>query len=144
MSHSKITYELNNVIKNHGNKYSVLASRYHLPECAFWILYVLRSNFAALTQRDLCDWLCQPKQSVHTAIKKLTEEELIALTYADNKRSKYLSLTDKGLSFCENTIDLVIEAERKAITGLNESEKELLLSVLNKYNDLLEERFSLL
>jgi DNA-binding MarR family transcriptional regulator len=136
--------ELNHLMKNHADKYASLASAYHLSECGFWILYVLRSNFAALTQRDLCEWLYQPKQSVNTAIKKLVDEGLLLLTSADNKRSKYLTLTEKGILFCEKTIDHVIEAERKAMTGLNEEEKELLLETLHKYNDLLEERFSLI
>jgi len=38
----------------------------------------------------------------------------------------------------------VIEAEKKAVTGLSEDEKEILFSVFHKYTDLLEERFELI
>jgi hypothetical protein len=52
--------------------------------------------------------------------------------------------TETGKRFAEDTIDKVIEAERKALTGLSDGEKESLFSVFHKYTDLLEERFSLL
>lgn len=144
MSIQKTHYDYNNMMKKNTNIYRSLAVRFGLSECAFWILYVLRSNFAALTQRDLCDWLCQPKQSVNTGMKKLMGEELIELCYADDKRSKYLSLTSKGVDFCERTIDAVIEAEKKALTGLDDSEIQVMTRVFGKYTDLLEERFSLI
>lgn len=140
----KRTYEHNNQMKKNESLYRSLAVSFGLSECAFWILYVLRSNIAMLTQRDLCDWLCQPKQSVNTGIKKLLDKGLIELTFGDDRRSKYLILTGEGKAFCEKTVDRVIDAEKAAITGLSGEEKELLLHLFGKYTELLDERFSLI
>ena len=137
-------YEFQSEMKNNASLYRSLASYYGLSESAFWILYVLRSNFALLTQRDLCDYLKQPKQSINTGLKKLMDMNYIELSFADDKRIKYIVFTEEGKEFAEKTIDKVIEAERKALTGLSEDEKEILFSVFHKYTDLLEERFSLI
>ena len=141
---NKKTYEFNNELKRNGSLYCSLAAQFGLSECSFWILYVLRSNFALLTQRDLCDYLKQPKQSVHTGLKKLIDKGYIELSYGDDKRSKYITLTEEGKLFAEKSIDRVIEAERKALTGLTAEEKEYLFNVVHRYTDLLEERFSLI
>ena len=137
-------YEHNNVMKKKENLYRSLSAAFGISECAFWILYVLRSNIALLTQRDLCEYLYQPKQSVNTGIKKLLDFEYITFSYGDDKRSKYISLTDKGKNFCSNTIDKVIEAEKKALTGLTEKEREMLFNLFYKYTELLDERISLI
>lgn len=136
--------EINNLFKKNESLYRSLAVRFGLSECSFWILYILRSNIALLTQKDLCDWLYQPKQSVNTALKKLLDLEYIQLSFGNDKRSKYISLTEKGLIFCEQTIDRVIDAERKAVTGFSEDEKELFFQMFQRYADLLDERFSLI
>ena len=136
--------EINNLFKKNESLYRSLAVRFGLSECSFWILYILRSNIALLTQKDLCDWLYQPKQSVNTALKKLLDLEYIQLSFGNDKRSKYISLTEKGLTFCEQTIDRVIDAERKAVTGFSEDEKELFFQMFQRYADLLDERFSLI
>ena len=142
--YQKELYEFQSELKNNASIYRSLAARYDLSEYSFWILYVLRSNFALMTQRDLCEYLKQPKQSINTGLKKLIDKNYIELSSADDKRIKYIMFTETGKKFAEDTIDKVIEAERKALTGLSDEEKELLFSVFHKYTDLLEERFSLL
>ena len=137
-------YEFHSELKRNGHLYYSLALQFDLSECAFWILYILRSNFALLTQRDLCEYLKQPKQSVHTALKKLIEKGYIELSFGDDKRSKYITLTDVGNKFAEQTIDRVIEAERKALTGLSGDEIKHFFEIMHRYTDLLEERFELI
>ena len=140
----KWNYEYNQMIKKNEHLYRSLAVRFELSECAFWILYILRSNIAMLTQRDLCEYLYQPKQSVNTGIKKLIEKRYIELSSGDDKRIKYLELTETGKVFCEKNIDRVIEAEKAVLTGLSDKEKEYMLEILQKYEDLLEERLELI
>ena len=43
--------EYNNILKENDNLYRGVAKRLGLPECAFWILYTLRADSAALTER---------------------------------------------------------------------------------------------
>lgn len=137
-------YEFQSELKNNASLFRSLAVRYDLSECAFWILYVLRSNFALMTQRDLCEYLKQPKQSINTGLKKLMDKNYITLSSAEDKRIKYITFTEEGRTFVETTIDKVLEAERKALTGLSDQEKEMLYLLFHKYTDLLEERFSLI
>ena len=51
--------------------YHRLARACGLPDCAFWLLYTLRSEEAPLTQTQLSEQLSLPKQTVTSALKKL-------------------------------------------------------------------------
>ena len=53
--------------------YHRLARTCGLPDCAFWLLYTLRSEEAPLTQTQLSEQLSLPKQTVNSALKKLVE-----------------------------------------------------------------------
>lgn len=137
-------YDFNGESKKKDSLYRSFAVQFGLSETSFWILYVLRSNFALMTQRDLCAYLSQPKQSINTGLKKLAELSYIELSNGEDKRSKYITLTQKGKDFAKETIDLVIEAERKALTGLSKEEQNKMFDLFHQYNDLLEERLGLL
>ena len=54
--------------------YHRLARACGLPDCAFWLLYTLRSEEAPLTQTQLSEQLSLPKQTVNSALKKLVED----------------------------------------------------------------------
>ena len=45
-----------------------------ISECAFWILYTLRVEEKPFTQAEICEFLIEPKQTVHSALKKLEDE----------------------------------------------------------------------
>lgn len=63
--------------------YHRLARACGLPDCAFWLLYTLRSEEAPLTQTQLSEQLSLPKQTVNSALKKLVEEGVLRLEAAD-------------------------------------------------------------
>ena len=56
--------------------YHRLARACGLPDCAFWLLYTLRSEEAPLTQTQLSEQLSLPKQTVNSALKKLVQAGL--------------------------------------------------------------------
>jgi len=81
--------------------YHRLARACGLPDCAFWLLYTLRSEEAPLTQTQLSEQLSLPKQTVNSALKKLVEEGVLRLEAADgNLKNKRVCLTEAGEAFC--------------------------------------------
>ena len=77
--------------------YHRLARACGLPDCAFWLLYTLRSEEAPLTQTQLSEQLSLPKQTVNSALKKLVEEGVLRLEAADgNLKNKRVCLTEAG------------------------------------------------
>lgn len=104
--------------------YHRLARACGLPDCAFWLLYTLRSEEAPLTQTQLSEQLSLPKQTVNSALKKLVEEGVLRLEAADgNLKNKRVCLTEAGEAFLRRTVDRVFGVESAAAARLTEEER---------------------
>ena len=83
----------NDAYKEQDDLYRAVARQCGLSDCAFWVLYALRESGRPMTQSDVCAAVYQPKQTVHSALKKLAGEGYLQLTEGRDRRSKYLTLT---------------------------------------------------
>lgn len=116
--------------------YHRLARAYSLPDCAFWLLYTLRSEEAPLTQTQLSEQLSLPKQTVNSALKKLVEEGVLRLEAADgNLKNKRVCLTEAGEAFLRRTVDRVFGVESAAAARLTEEERSALVALSQKLLD---------
>lgn len=116
--------------------YHRLARAYGLPDCAFWLLYTLRSEEAPLTQTQLSEQLSLPKQTVNSALKKLVEEGVLRLEAADgNLKNKRVCLTEAGEAFLRRTVDRVFGVESAAAARLTEEERSALVALSQKLLD---------
>ena len=129
--------QYNGIMKENNEFYRVFVKKFGLSECSFWILYMLRTAYAAPVQSEICACLHQSKQTINSALKKLVEEEYLKLTPGKDRRSKQISLTENGNRLCEKTVDHVIKMEKNALESLSMEEQELLLSLFRKYTDFL-------
>ena len=99
--------------------YHRLARACGLPDCAFWLLYTLRSEEAPLTQTQLSEQLSLPKQTVNSALKKLVEEGVLRLEAADgNLKNKRVCLTEAGVESAAAA--RLTEEERSALVALSQ------------------------
>ena len=138
---SKRMLEFNEVMKENNDLYSNLAKNFKMSDCMLWILYILREENKVLTQSDICNMMCIPKQTVNSSLKKMEAEGYIELLNINDKRSKQVSLTEKGLDLANNTVDIIISKENNALSKMDEKEQELLINLLRKFNDLLKDSF---
>lgn len=107
-----------------------------LPDCAFWLLYTLRSEEAPLTQTQLSEQLSLPKQTVNSALKKLVEAGVLRLEAADgNLKNKRVCLTEAGEAFLRRTVDRVFGVESAAAARLTEEERSALVALSQKLLD---------
>lgn len=130
----------NNIIKENDKIYRDLTKQLGLPVCAFWILYVLREAMKTLTQSEICEMLHEPKQTVNSALKKLNLDGYITLSSGNDRRSKCISLTEKGLRFAAETVDLVMTAEQNALSEFTEAELDTFISLFDKYTQTLKQK----
>ena len=138
---SKRMIEFNEVMKENNDLYSNLAKKFKMSDCMLWILYILREENKVLTQSDICNMMCIPKQTVNSSLKKMEAEGYIELLNINDKRSKQVSFTEKGLDLANNTVDIIISKENNALSKMDEKEQELLINLLRKFNDLLKDSF---
>ena len=128
---SKRMLEFNEVMKENNDLYSNLAKKFKMSDCMLWILYILREENKVLTQSDICNMMCIPKQTVNSSLKKMEAEGYIELLNINDKRSKQAN----------NTVDIIISKENNALSKMDEKEQELLINLLRKFNDLLKDSF---
>jgi len=130
----------NRETKKLDDVYRSAAKSCGISECAFWILYTLRVEEKSFTQAEICEFLIEPKQTVHSALKKLEAEGYLARTSGADLRSKRVALTEKGEQFARAWIDRVLEAEAAALCAMPEAERAAFVWGLHSFCRLLEER----
>ncbi len=130
--------QYNEIMKENDDIYRGFAKEMGLSECAFWILYILRTEDTAPVQSAICAWLYEPKQTVNSALKKMEAEGYIDLAPGSDRRSKVILLTEQGIRLCERTVDKMIEMELDALGGMTEQEQGAIIRLFRKYTDLLK------
>ena len=129
----------NELYKEQDELYRTTARGFGLSDCAFWVLYALREADRPLTQSDICSAVYQPKQSVHSALKKLLEDDVLRLTEGRDRRSKHLVLTEQGEALVRRTVDPVMAAETAAMNTMTETEQAQFLALCRRYNAALRQ-----
>lgn len=129
----------NELYKEQDDLYRAAAHGFGLSDCAFWVLYALREAERPMTQSDVCAAVYQPKQTVHSALKKLIGEGFLRLTEGRDRRSKYLVLTERGEALARRTVDPVMAAETAAMNTMTEAEQAQFLYLCRRYNTALRQ-----
>ena len=129
----------NELYKEQDDLYRAVARGFGLSDCAFWVLYALREAERPMTQSDVCAAVYQPKQTVHSALKKLIGEGCLRLAEGRDRRSKYLVLMEQGEALVRRTVDPVMAAETAAMDTLTEAEWTQFLSLCRRYNTALRQ-----
>ena len=122
----------NRLFKQYDDIYRSAAKKFDMPELTLWILYVLCEQ-SQCTQKDLVDLLLQPKQSIHSALKTMLKDGYVVLECSgDNRKNKYIRLTDKGRRLAENTADQIVRAENSAFLTLTAGERQTILELFER------------
>ena len=138
---SKKMLELNEIMKETDDLYRNLAKKFKMSDCMIWILYILREDDRSVTQSDICNMMYMPKQTVNSSLKKMEAEGYIELLSINDKRSKQVCLTEKGVDLANNTVDIIISKENNALSKMDKEEQALFINLFKKYIDLLKESF---
>ena len=138
---SKKMLELNEIMKETDDLYRNLAKKFKMSDCMIWILYILREDDRSVTQSDICNMMYMSKQTVNSSLKKMESEGYIELLNINDKRSKQVCLTEKGVDLANNTVDIIISKENNALSKMDKEEQALFINLFKKYKDLLKESF---
>ena len=138
---SKKMLELNEIMKETDDLYRNLAKKFKMSDCMIWILYILREDDRSVTQSDICNMMYMPKQTVNSSLKKMEAEGYIELLNINDKRSKQVCLTEKGVDLANNTVYIIISKENNALSKMDKEEQALFINLFKKYKDLLKESF---
>lgn len=129
----EILKQYNDITKENDELYRDTAKKFGLSECEMWILYFLRTDYGRPMQSEICSSFYLPKQSIHSALKKLETEGYIMQAAGGNRRSKRILLTGQGEELCGKTVDHIVGAEKKALGSLSEEEREKFMNLFERY-----------
>ena len=128
----------NRETKKLDDVYRSAAKSCGISECAFWILYTLRVEEKPFTQAEICE----PKQTVNSALKKLEAEGYLTLSAGADQRSKRVCLTEKGERFVKAHVDRVPEAEAAALGAMTAAERDALIRLTGRYRALFAQKLN--
>ena len=106
-------------------------------------LFMLQLIDNETTQKELCDTLYFPKQTINKTISSFQKKGLVELK--DNKidkRYKLIYLTEKGRKFKEKVIPTIEKAELESFAILTEKEQEVMAKLWKKYTSICIEKIN--
>lgn len=103
------------------------------------ILYHLE-HIKDVTQKNLCNDLALPKQTVNTILSNWKKEGILEFYFTSgNQKNKYIRLTSKGIIYLNKSLDNVHKIEEKVMRLMGPSNMEALIKTNNLYTELLKE-----
>ncbi len=139
MNNDEYLMLLNHRLKENDDWYQQTAKQLGMSDSTFWILYMLYDYRDGITQSEICSLSCFPKQTINSSLKKLENDGIIELIPGADARSKNIILTAAGHELMKKTIIKVRRTEHEALNRMTDEEKDILISVLDKFTRLLNE-----
>lgn len=122
------------IYRSYDKIYHELAVYFHMADSVLYILFSLYEMETPCTPKDICDYCSTNKQTVHSALKTLEEQEYITISPSPtNKKNRLVELTPKGKKLLQTTIQPINELEIAAFSELSDTEREQLLQLESKY-----------
>lgn len=139
IKYSKKLMEYNRIDNQTDRIYNTYLASAGISEKTMWILYSAYTSDGATTQAEICEnWCCVP-QTIHSALKVLEKKEIVQLSFIEgNRKSKHISLTDKGIQMCRQIVEPLVCAENAAFARLTEDEQKQLIALTRKYSNALK------
>lgn len=115
--------------------YHELAVRLKLSDSAFGVLWTLLELGDGCTQRDICDQFAVSKQTIHSCVRKLTEEGLLSLRPGPGREVRVYP-TDAGRALIQEKIVPVKNAEDAVARTMGKEDLADMVRLTRKWLDL--------
>lgn len=118
--------------------YHQAALRLHVADSVLGILYALQNNGCPCPLSAVYRDCSMPKQTAHSALKKMQAQGLLTLSSAPG--GKTVCLTPAGHTLLQATAARLAEAEQQALQGWTEQELSDYLRLNQKFADELRKQ----
>lgn len=124
--------EFDLLYKEMNDIYHEIALFMGLSDAAHTVLYMVCTLGEGCLQKDICARSFLPKQTVHSAVRKLEKEGLLSLS-AGKGRDVRLYLTEAGVETARRCVLPVCEAELRVLDSMTPMEQAQLIFLTSKY-----------
>lgn len=104
-----------------------------------WSLLQYLANEELTTMSQIAKYWDVEKPTVSANVKALTKRELIQMKQGNDKREKYISLTEKGERLYENISPEIKFLQNQLLSNLTEEQQELFQNALADMEKILKE-----
>ena len=105
-----------------------------LSETAYWILVDIVVAGGSCPQGSIATCHSLSRQTVRSAMRSLVTRGLVTLERDENnRRSKIVTLTPEGRSFCEKEVAPALKAEQRAFETLSPQDRVALVALIRRY-----------
>lgn len=119
--------------------YDCWAKSHNISTNTLFTLYVIANNRPDCTQREICNQLFLPKQTVSQILSELEKSSYIFREVNSNdRRNKNIKFTEKGLAFTHEILGELKAAEIKAFSQLSENKMISIMDSFELLNEILE------
>ena len=98
MDYRKIMSRFSNAQTQVNASYEIIARKFDLTYNALMILYIIDED-KNITQKNISDMLYLSKSTVHSILLSLRKKNYVVLSEGDNKKEKFILLTQQGELF---------------------------------------------
>lgn len=112
--------------------YHNIALSQGFSDSAMAILYALSDNNGQCRLPELIKLSGVNKQTVNSALRKLEKEDIVYLEPAGGK-SKRVCLTEKGFATVHETVERILNVEKKIYSSWSREERELYVQLTERY-----------
>ena len=114
--------------------YEEYAKKHDLTYISMFVLQLIDDG---TTQKELCDTLYFPKQTVNKVILSFEKKGYVTLTEnPDDGRARSIMLTEKGRTFQREVISRIEKAELETFASLTEQEQQTMTDLWDKYTTI--------
>lgn len=106
---------------------------------ANWSLMQYLANEELATMSQIAKYWDVEKPTVSANVKTLTKRELIQLKQGNDRREKYISLTEKGERLYENISPEIKFLQNQLLKNLSDEQQELFEKALSDMEKILKE-----
>lgn len=111
--------------------YEEYAKEHNLTYISMFVLQLIDDG---TTQKELCDTLYFPKQTVNKVILSFEKKGYVTLVEnPDDRRARSIMLTEKGRAFQRHVISCIEKAELESFASLTEQEQQIMTDLWDKY-----------
>ncbi len=125
---------LDDIWQSIDSVYEYYAKQLGLNSTTLYLLHIIHTS-EPCTQKQICDIMMLPKQTVNTIVKDYQNKGLLEATESsEDRRHKHICLTQQGKDYCKKILPPVEEAEAYALAQFTEEERSMMFTLMEKYS----------
>ena len=124
----------NQQLKELNHVYHIVAGKSGISDTELAVWATILNSRVEHSQQDIAELLSLPKQTINSVISNMQKRGFIYLEHVPGTRNrKVVCLTEKGRAYGKDTVQWVLDAERKALNQADPAQIQVCIEMMENY-----------